>query len=526
MRQRATMAVSAAKILTAGLVGGVLGLGAAQAATTASTIPKRPEELHYAPLKFDVPPADQYRHELANGVVVYVVEDHALPLVELDVTARVGGFLDPQPESGLAEVTGTMLRQGGTESMSAEDFDEKADFLAADISSGSGDTSGTASLNVLSSGLDQGLDLLFDMLEHPRFQQNRLDVEKGNLLESMKQRNDEPGSIMEREWQWLLYGPDHFTSQLMTKGTLDAISRDDLLGFHAKYWQPKGMVVAVSGDVDTQQILAALEQRFAAWPTDHAADVPWPPPAPQYTPQPGLYQVEKDIPQSRVQIGHLGLQWQDWSNPGDYAVMVMNDILGGGGFTSHIMSRIRSDEGLAYSAGSAYGIGTFWPGTFRVYYQSKNATVGYAAAIGLEELKKMQQQPPTAAELTTAKNSFVETFPRRFETADKVAGTFASDEFIGRPHDYWYHYRDHIQAVSADDVLKAAQDYLHPDKLVALVVGPWEQITGPESDQRGHLEQVFPGPVHHLPLRDPLTLEPKPGTTEAVAPAAPGALPH
>ncbi|HEV8631201.1 MAG TPA: pitrilysin family protein, partial [Thermoanaerobaculia bacterium] len=315
---------------------------AARPAAQAGSIPARPGKLRFPPLSFTVPKAEAYRHVLANGVTVYLVEDHTLPVVDVELQSRLGSFLDPAGKVGVAEMTGTMLRQGGAGDWTAEQLDERADFLAAELGSETGDTSGGASVNCLASALDDCLDLLFTMVQRPRFQTDRLDVAKSNLTEEMKQRNDQAEEIQGREWQWLLYGTEHFTSRLPTAASLAAISRDDLVAFHRDYWRPENLVVAVAGDVQPAAFLAKLEQRFAGWPAGKGAPVPWPPPPPRSTPTPGLYHVEKDIPQARVTMGHLGTQWDaQWSDPHAYAALVMNDILGGGGFTSHIPKRIR-----------------------------------------------------------------------------------------------------------------------------------------------------------------------------------------
>jgi predicted Zn-dependent peptidase len=383
-----------------------------------------------------------------------------------------------------------MIRQGGTTKLSAEVFDEKVDFLAADISSFVGDTQGGASLNCLSTVLDPSLDLFFDMLRAPGFQQSRIDVEKGNMLEDMKRATTTPARSSVREWR-LLYGESHFSSRESTKTTVDAITRADLVDFHKKYFQPGNMIIAVSGDVTTKDILANLERRFADWKAEGPA-VPWPPPAPSFTPKPGLYHVEKDIPQGKVYIGHLGTKWDRWDNPDNFGLMVMNDILGGGGFTSRITKKVRSDEGLAYSAGSRFGIGTYFPGDFRVSYQSKNETVALAAKYSLAEIDKMQSEPPTDEEMTTSKNSFIESFPRSFESPAAVARLFADDDYIGR--------RTVIGTPTATGSARSArghparrETYLFPDKMVFLVVGKWSEIEPGDANKRASMKRSSTG---------------------------------
>jgi predicted Zn-dependent peptidase len=280
-----------------------------------------------------------------------------------------------------------------------------------------------------------------------------------------------------------------------------------MVDFHRKYWRPENMYIAVWGDVNPQEMLAKLEKHFKGWSVQGPA-VPWPPPPPTNTPQPGVYYVDKDIPQGRVVIGHLGYQRKSWDDPVPFTLDIMNDILGGGGFTSRLVKRIRSDEGLAYSAGSDFGVGDYWPGVFQAYYQSKSETVAYAAQIALEEIERIRTTPVSEDELKVSKNSFIDVFPRRFESAGQRAGTFVDDEYNGRPHEYWKTYRDRMRAVTADAVLEAAKQNLHAEKLVMLIVGKWDAIKVGDADGHASMDKFFEGKATRLPLRDPLTLEP------------------
>ena len=335
-------------------------------------------------------------------------------------------------------------------------------------------------------------------------------MEKSNTLEAMRQRNDDAGDILGREWSWLLYGHDYYGSRRMTKTNLDAITREDLQAFHEKYWRPENMIVSVSGDVETDAILASLERGFADWPGSGAPNR-WPPPEPTHAVVPGVYHVEKDIPQGKVLIGHLVPQWTDWSNPDRAALQVMDDILGGSGFTSRITKRVRSDEGLAYSAGSSFSFDPFEPGTFTVSFQSKSETVALAAKIALEEVRRIREEPVSAEELEIAKSSLIQTFPQRFDSAGQIASTFAYDAFIGRSHDYWQNWRQQVEAVTPADVQRVAHRYLTPDAVVFLVVGKWDEIAKGDPEDRATMNDFFGGKVTHLPLRDPLTLEPLAG---------------
>ena len=477
-------------------------------AVEAPPVPAHPRDLRYGELRFAVPDPARYRHELAGGVVAFVAEDHALPLVKVSLTLRGGSYLDPEGKTGLASLTAAMLRRGGAGTLSAEAFDERADFLATSLSSEAGPTATTFTLNCLSQRLDESLDLLFAMLTAPRFDEARLAVEKSSRHEALAQRNDDAGDILDREWAWLLYGPRHVAAREASAAELASIGRDDLAAFHARTYGPRHLVVAVAGDVETAAILGKLKSRLAAWKST-AADPAWPPVFPEHTPRPGLYHVEKDIPQGKVELGHLGVRWERWDDPEMAALQVMNEILGGD-FTSRITQRVRSDEGLAYSAGSDYEIGVHWPGSFAVAFESKSATVALAAKISLEEIRRIQREPVSDGELRQAKAAFVDSFPRRFETPFQIVRTYASDVTLGRPHAYWQDYRDRMRAVDAAQVRAVAGKYLRPDAMLLLVVGRWSEIAPGDADGRARMGELFGGEATHLPLRDPLTLEPRP----------------
>ena len=486
-----------------------LVLLAAPAALSAQTaqpqgVPAHPRELKYTPLTYTPPKRDKYRHVLSNGVVVYAVEDHDLPLVNVSTLVRTGTYLEPADKVGLASLVGSQMRAGGTQKMTAEQFDEAADFLAAQISSGVGSTQGSANLNLLAKDLDKGLALYFDMLRTPAFQEDRLKLAKSQILQAMERRNDNTTLIEAREWGRLLQGSEHFSTRDATKASIESITRQDLVDFHQKYFQPAGFIIAASGDFKTPELLAKLEAAFKGWPSNKMAvpDVP----KPTQTPVAGIYTINKpDVNQGRVSIGHVG---STRDNPDSYALEIMNDILGGGGFTSRIMSRVRSDEGLAYSAGSSYGMGIYYPGTFRASFQSKSSTTSQAIQIVLDEINRIRTAKVSAEELETSKNAQIETFPRIFSTAAQIAGTFAQDEYTKRPADYWDTYRQRIAAVTADDVQRVAQKYLDPSKLVILVVGNIADITkgNPDHPEYSLTKLAATGQIRVIPLPDPLTL--------------------
>jgi predicted Zn-dependent peptidase len=479
-------------------------LGADQGA-----IPRHPRELKFAPLPYTPPKPADYRHKLSNGAVAFLVEDHDFPLVNISVVVRTGEYLEPEGKTGLASLTGSQVRSGGTKAKPPAEFDEEAAFLAANISSGIGDVEGSANLNSLKSNLDQSLALFIEMLRTPGFDAARFQLAKNQILQQLERRNDNAAAIEQREFARLLRGDRHFSTAQITKASLDAITREDMIAFHDKYYYPANFVLAVSGDFDTKDMLARLEKAFAGWP--NRSDKPAAVPKPNYTPHAGIYLVDKkDVNQGRVRMGHLGTLI---TNPDHIALSIMNGILGGGGFTSRIMSRVRSDEGLAYSAGSAFHHGVYYEGSFVTAFQSKSPTVAQAIAIIRQEIDRMRSGLVSEEELETEKNQVVESFPNRFATAGAIAGQFASDYYTGLPDDYWQTFRDRVRAVTAAEVQRVARKYLTPDKMVLLVVGNAGDILKGNPDQPQYVltKLGFGEEITRIPLPDPLTMVyPKP----------------
>ena len=478
----------------------------ARAAAQAPAIPANPEALVFKPLAYTPPRAADHRVVLKNGMVVFIAEDPTLPLVDIVLTVRTGGYLDPPGREGLAAMTGALVRTGGTRTLTAEQLDERLDFLAARVSASIGDTAGTVSLNCLAENLDASLKVFVEMLKDPRFQEDRLVLAREQALQDMSQRNDDPEDIERREWNVLLYGERRIPNRFTTEASLRSITRDELVDFHRRYFHPANMIAAVSGAFSRAEMIRKLEAAFAGWP----GAKPQVPPVPSEiaTAAPGLYRIEKEVPQGRVSIGLPAVKRD---SPDIYALEVMNEILGGGGFVSRITRTVRSNEGLAYSAGSALRFGIYYPGAFRALFQSKSRTVPYATQLVLDEIKKMREQPVTAEELDTIKRSLIETFPTNFESKAKTVALFAADEYTHRDPAFWATYRDRIQAVTAADVQRVARQHLPPEKLIVLVVGDQKEIDVGDGKHDAALAALAPGRnVVTLPLRDPMTMK-RPG---------------
>ena len=492
------------KHLTTTLSIGALALGCL--AFAADDLPRHPGDISYPPLAFTPPSPSEYRTTLPDGTPVFLAPSKEFPLINLVITFKGGSNLDPAGKSGLAAMTASQMRLGGTASMKASDLDERLDFLATEIGISSSDWTSSASLNCLASTFDESLAIMVDMLKSPGFDASKLEVAVAEALSEMKKRNDSASTISGSEWRRLSYGDEHYRGQQMTEAGLKGFDAASMKAMAASIFHPGNMKIAVTGDFDRKVMLEKLAKAFSGW-TAGAEQAN--PPVPATSLVPGIYHVEKDIPQGKFIIGLPAITRDD---PDYIPFMVMNDILGGGGFTSRITQRVRSDEGLAYSAGSQFSAEVFWPGQWRASFESKNATCALAAKLVLEEMARIRSAQVTAQELDTAKKSFIETFPETFSSRDATLGVFMTDEWTKRPGDYWTTFRDKVAKVTPADVQRVAQKYLDPSKVTILLVGKWDEIA--KGDQGGRatmamLEKDL-GPVKHLPLRDPMTLAPLP----------------
>jgi zinc protease len=481
---------------------------AGSAMTFAGDIPAHPRELDFEPLEFMPPSADEFRFELSNGVPVYMASSNEFPLVQVRFSFKGGGYLEPSDKAGLSAMTGQMVRTGGSSIMGPSELDEEFDFLAANVTVGVGATSASARVDTLTSNLDRTFELFMDMLLNPQFDQGRLETLRGQALEGLKARDDNGLSIALREFNYLMWGEEHHESRQPTRESLESITPDDLRAFHKEIFHPGNLMIAVTGDFDQQEMLVFLEEQLSGWESKpEAPDAP----APTHTFEPGVYFYEKEQPQVQVLVGHRSLTRDD---PNAIEAEVMNQILGGSGFTSRITNSVRTREGLAYTAGSFMQTRVEYPGIFASYFFTKTPTTALATRLVFDELDRIQMEPVTTDELETIQNNLIETFPRNFESKGAMLGIFMNDERTERPEGYWQSYRDKVRAVTPEMVQEAANGYLHPEDAVILVVGPWEEIKKGNADSEADpsrvatMEEFFNGNATQIPTRDPESLEP------------------
>lgn len=466
----------------------------------------RPEKLSFPPLQFQVPRAKDYKARLKNGIPVFLAPDPAgAPLVRIQVQWRGGGYLDPKGKEGLAGFYGGQLARGGTQKTDIVKLEDRLEALAATLSSSCGDTGGSLSLQVQAKDLAEGLDLFMQTLTAPAFAQDRFDLAKRTARQGLERRNDSVTTIAQYQMPFLLFGEGHFAGRAdTTAASLDAITREDLLAFHERLLHPGNLVVSASGKFERKALLEQLNGTLGALKPGKGAQLSPKVPAPEFQRQPGIYVVDKAAPQAMVEWALPGLRRTD---PDWHAAAVMNHILGGS-FTSRLMKRIRSDEGLTYGVRTSLGEGSHYRGDQRGSLQSKNRSVAYALRIALAEMQRLKDETIPEAELKAIRDGLIESFPSQWSGKTATANRFAAETLAGWPEDWWADYREKIQAVTPADVQRLARRLLDLDRLVILAVGAAAEIEAGDPDHPGTLPAVAKLPFRKLPLRDPLTNQP------------------
>ncbi len=476
-------------ILAIGVAGLSVGFSQAQ----------KPSDLKFPPLKFEPPDPTAFRTQLANGLRAYIKEDHSLPLVNISALVNFGNVHVPKDRTGLGAVMGDTLIKGGTKTRDGSVIEDRIDFLGGSLSFSVEERTSTLSLFVRSQDLDEGLTLFFDVLVNPEFREDALKLSKARLIEQLRQANDQPSTVLSREYERLLYGDVPLTWQ-PTKASIESVTSASLKAAHQYYFFPKNIILAASGDFNKAALTKKIGTIIGPWKNTKAAF----PTLSQKFPdvEPGVYFIQKKINQGYVSLGNLGIED---TNPDYFAVQVMNFILGGGSFTSRITSKVRSDEGLAYNTGSRFAYRWGFPGTFAGYVQTKSSTVIYAISLILNEFERIQKGLVSDEEMGTAVNYYLESFPDFFSSPQMTMTNFAMLEMQGKPMGYYKTYRDNFKSVTREKVLEVAKKYIHPEKEAIMIVGDWEPCNQGLDKSPGPLDKL--GKVHRINLRDPLTGE-------------------
>ena len=429
-----------------------------------------PRTMKFNPVEFS--PPEPARLVLEDGMVVYLLEDHELPLVSLSATMRTGGWLEPQDKIGLAGLTGSVMRTGGGGGLTAAQIDEELEQFAIDINMSMGRQSGSASLDVLSKDLARGMRIFAGLLRQPAFEPARVELAKLQAIEGIRRRQDNPGSIVSREFMKQLYGPEHPSARESTIESVQRITRDDMVAFHQRTVHPNGIILGVTGDFKTDEMLALLRATFGDWkkgevPELKIAD------APETAGRSIVRFVSKDTSQTHLRVGHLSIKEQD---PDYVSFAIANDILGGSSFRSRLFNDVRTKRGLAYSVGSRLNTGVHDQGVWLMRAETKLPSTQEVINRFVANMERMRTELVTDAELAEAKEAYVNSFVFSFASPSAIVGRFVELEYDGLPKDFLQQLRARVIALSKEDILAAAKKHFHLDRLTIVAVGPGETL--------------------------------------------------
>jgi zinc protease len=421
-------------------------------------------QIQAPPLPAFTPP-EPTRVQLANGLVIFLQPDLELPLINATARIRGGAISEPASKAGLTDLYGEVWRTGGTKTKTGDQMDDFLEAHAAKIETDNESDSTSISLDCLKNDFDAVFAMYLDLLHNPEFRDDKLQLAKAQMYTGIARRNDDVGSIVHRESLVIAFGKDNPYSRIAQYSSVAKVTRQDLVNWHRQYVYPNNIVFGITGDFDPKDMEAKLRPAFDSWQKGPAAQQP----DIKFTePKPGIYFVRKtDVNQSSINLLDLGIER---SNPDYYAVTVMNEVFGGG-FSSRLFNKLRSEKGLAYDVGGGVGSGWDHPGLTNFEMQTKSATTVEGIQGLDDEIDDLLKNPATPAELKRAKDDILNSFIFRFDTPEKVLHEKMAYEFYHYPLDFLEHYRTEVEKVTSDDVARVAHKYVHKDKLAVLVVG-------------------------------------------------------
>ena len=456
------------------------------------------KQIKIAPLPAFHPQAPK-RIQLPNGMVIFLQEDHELPLIDGVVNVRGGSRSESANKVGMLDIYGEVWRTGGTKAQTGDQLDDYLEVRAAKIETGSDADSTTISWSCLKGDFDDVFKVFSDLLRAPEFRDDKVDLAQREMFDAISRRNDEISAIAVREARKLAYGEKNPYARVAEYATVAAVTRQDLLDWHHAHVSPNNIILGVVGDFDSTTMEAKLRQVFAGWPKGSAvpkADI-------QFRPaKPGYYLIKKtDVNQSNIRMVELGTTRD---NPDYYTIEVFNEAFGGGE-SSRLFRNVRTVKGLAYSVGGGIGTAFDHPGVVRLVIGTKSQSTVEAIQALYEQVDGLKTNPISEDEIKRAKDSILNSFVFNFDSPEKVLRERMAYEFYGYPADFLDRYRTGVEKVTAADVARIAAKYLHKDQLAILVVGNTAEFDKPLASL---------GPVTDVDI----TIPPPPG--QASEPAA------
>lgn len=413
----------------------------------------------------------------AAGFTLLHTERHALPIVAITLLIKASPLNEEMQKAGTANLTAILLKEGTAKRKSLE-ISEEIEFIGASLDALTNRDYTTITMTVLKKDIEKGFEIFSDILLNPIFSESEIKRKKDLIKGSLKQKEEDPSFTAGRVFKQEVFG-SHPYGRLVEGGVeqLDNIQRDDIIRFYNDYYRPQNSILSVVGDITDSELNVLLNKYLKEWflrqtKTDtKAPSTPLREP-PQVFPSSKMTIIERDITQANIILGHKGISRD---NPDYYDAIVMNYLLGGGGFASRLMKVIRDDMGLTYSIYSSFAPNKE-PGEFYVEVQTKNESAHIVIKEILKQIQRMRTEIVTDQELDDAKTFLTGSFPRRLDTSRKIADFLAVVEFYNLGDDYIKKYPEYIGSVTKEAVLKSAVKYLKPDDYILVIAAKKEKI--------------------------------------------------
>jgi zinc protease len=460
----------------------------------ASAIPEHYSKIAFPEFAYKPPYPTDYRVTLDKGVIAYLVPDTTLPLIQMTVLFGHPNLAKKPSDVAGLNLYNSLLKTGGTIRFTPEQLEDSLEFVAASISAGMSDYQSDIGLDALRKDASALFDLLPEVALQPRLDAEAFKVQKKTYIENIRHRYDTPHGVMSVAYEHVMYG-SHPANWLPTEKEMEALTPAKLKVWTGTGFAVKNMVIGVAGQFDKAEMIKQLNRLIAKLPEkykDGRDSVP----VFRGPENPGVYLVDKQVTQATIKLGAPGVKRPD---PDYYPLIVASYIFGDGGFTSRLMEKVRSNEGLAYGVDSDVGSDYNRQATVLVSLQTKVETGAYAVKLVLEEMRRMAKDGVTDEELQRAKDGLVKSMPSLFDTPAATARIFAQGEIWKRSPEHFKEYLETINKMTKADVEKAFRKYFIADSMRIVVVGPKEPLM--KKDERGYSLSDF-GTVKFLSLED------------------------
>jgi zinc protease len=461
--------------------------------TAKSALPNHYKEIQFPEFNYQPPNPEDYRFEIQPGVVAYLYPSKQLPMISLNMIFKEQNLPPDTLDVAALSLLSSMYISGGSTRLNPAQVDDSLEFLSANLSASLGDHSSDIALNVMSKDFSPMMHLLKDLVLNPGLDSARLELRKDRYIQAIQHRYDQPKPVLDDLYTYTTY-QSHPSNWKATVAEVKAVNVSRLKKMAENRFRSDTVIIGVSGDFEQAEMVQFLKNYMGGFKR-HSSDLVKKQNFPDFISQPGIYLTPKPgLTQSSIKISQPFVQRP---HPDYYATSIASYILGAGGFTSRLTSRIRSDEGLAYSVNSFASSNYYRPVTTGVQLQTKVESATRAIQLVFEEIEKMIAEGITEEELQKAKEGLTASLPSLFDTPEATVSAFVLSEAWGREMDHFRTYRQKIMELKSEDVMRALKIYFNPAKMSICLIGPEEALL--KTDEKYGIQLSDFGPIKIIP---------------------------